>query len=393
MINFLNRYKTTIVLLAVLGAAYFGYKKFVSKRADEKKPVAVSKSRFTVSEEILKRHPLSLVSLREVASVDEVALPGRISYDPESMARAGSTVEARIKKVLVREGDRVSQGSPLAILSSVMLGEVEASYVKARASLEALKLQADRAKELFDMKVTSAKDYEFANMQYKTAKTEVETTRIKLENYGLTPGEIAGIERGVYVSSNLVLRSPINGEVTERKAIQGQQVTRNEDLFTIANLTNLMVLLEVYEKDIGSISEGADAMIYPLGDEKSPGIKGEVAYVGTVLDNIKRTAKLRIMVSNRNGKLKPGQSVTAKVKGIVANTGSEMRKTLPLEAVHEIEGKSIVFIQNDDGSFEAAEVLTGETVGDEVIIKAGLKEGAQVVSRGSFILKSEYLKL
>ncbi|MBM9576394.1 efflux RND transporter periplasmic adaptor subunit [Leptospira sp. 201903070] len=393
MINFLNRYKTTIVLLAVLGAGYFGYKKFFSKRADDKKPVAVSKSRFAVSEEILRRHPLSLVALREIASVDEVALPGRISYDPESMARAGSTVEARIKKVLVREGDRVSQGSPLAILSSVMLGEVEAAYVKARASLEALKLQADRAKELFDMKVTSAKDYEFANMQYKTAKTEVETTRIKLENYGLTPAEIAGIERGVYVSSNLVLRSPINGEVTERKAVQGQQVTRNEDLFTIANLTNLMVLLEVYEKDIGSISEGADAMIYPLGDEKSPGIKGEVAYVGTVLDNVKRTAKLRIMVSNRNGKLKPGQSVTAKVKGIVANTGTEARKTLPLEAVHEIEGKSMVFIQNEDGSFEATEVLIGDTVGDEVIIKSGLREGVQVVSKGSFILKSEYLKL
>ncbi|MBW0432207.1 efflux RND transporter periplasmic adaptor subunit [Leptospira yasudae] len=392
MINFINRYRTTLILLAIVSAGYFGYKKFFSKKAEEKKPVAVSKNRFTVSEEILKRHPLTLVALKEVSAFDEVALPGRISYDPESMARAGSTVEARIKKVLVREGDRVSQGSPLAILSSVVLGEVEASYVKARASLEALKLQADRAKELFDMKVTSAKDYEFANMQYKTAKTEVETTRIKLENYGLTPGEINGIERGVYVSSNLVLRSPINGEVTERKAVQGQQVTRNEDLFTIANLTNLMVLLEVYEKDLGTIAEGADAMIYPLGDEKSPGIKGEVAYVGTVLDNIKRTAKLRIMVSNRNGKLKPGQSVTAKVKGMVVNTG-EPRRTIPLEAVHEIEGKSIVFLQNEDGSFEATEVITGDTVGDEVVIKAGLKEGAQIVSRGSFILKSEYLKL
>ncbi|EMY78043.1 efflux transporter, RND family, MFP subunit [Leptospira weilii serovar Ranarum str. ICFT] len=393
MIHFIKRYKTTFVLLAILSAGYFGYKKFFSKKPDEKKQTVVDKKRFSVSEEILKRHPLTLVELKEVSAFDEVALPGRISYDPESMARAGSTVEARVKKVLVREGDRVSQGSPLAILSSVMLGEVEASYVKARASLEALKLQADRAKELFDMKVTSAKDYEFANMQYKTAKTEVETTRIKLENYGLTPGEIAGIERGVYVSSNLVLRSPINGEVTERKAVQGQQVTRNEDLFTIANLTNLMVLLEVYEKDIGSISEGADAIVYPLGDEKSPGIRGEVAYVGTILDNVKRTAKLRIMVSNRNGKLKPGQSVTAKVKGIVANSGGEPRHTVPLEAVHEIEGKSVVFLQNEDGSFEATEVITADTVGEEIVIKAGLKEGAKVVSRGSFILKSEYLKL
>ncbi|MGQ2811911.1 efflux RND transporter periplasmic adaptor subunit, partial [Leptospira interrogans] len=362
MIQIIKRYKFILVLLAVLSTGYLGYKKFFPKKIEEKKQSTVDKNKFTVSEEILKRHPITLVSLKEIAAIDEVALPGRISYDPESMARAGSTVEARIKKVLVREGDRVSQGSPLAILSSVMLGEVEASYVKARASLEALKLQADRAKELFDMKVTSAKDYEFANMQYKTAKTEVETTRIKLENYGLTPAEIAGIERGVYVSSNLVLRSPINGEVTERKAVQGQQVTRNEDLFTIANLTNLMVLLEVYEKDLGMISEGAEAQIYPLGDEKSPGIRGEVAYVGSVLDSIKRTAKLRIMVSNRNGKLKPGQSVTAKVKGMVANSGSEPRKTIPLEAVHEIEGKSFVFLQNEDGSFEATEVIVGDTV-------------------------------
>ncbi|EMN71758.1 efflux transporter, RND family, MFP subunit [Leptospira interrogans serovar Bataviae str. UI 08561] len=393
MIQIIKRYKFILVLLAVLSTGYLGYKKFFPKKIEEKKQSTVDKNKFTVSEEILKRHPITLVSLKEIAAIDEVALPGRISYDPESMARAGSTVEARIKKVLVREGDRVSQGSPLAILSSVMLGEVEASYVKARASLEALKLQADRAKELFDMKVTSAKDYEFANMQYKTAKTEVETTRIKLENYGLTPAEIAGIERGVYVSSNLVLRSPINGEVTERKAVQGQQVTRNEDLFTIANLTNLMVLLEVYEKDLGMISEGAEAQIYPLGDEKSSGIRGEVAYVGSVLDSIKRTAKLRIMVSNRNGKLKPGQSVTAKVKGMVANSGSEPRKTIPLEAVHEIEGKSFVFLQNEDGSFEATEVIVGDTVGDEVVIKAGIREGAEIVSRGSFILKSEYLKL
>ncbi|WP_000320563.1 efflux RND transporter periplasmic adaptor subunit, partial [Leptospira interrogans] len=118
-----------------------------------------------------------------------------------------------------------------------------------------------------------------------------------------------------------------------------------------------------------------------------------VAYVGSVLDSIKRTAKLRIMVSNRNGKLKPGQSVTAKVKGMVANSGSEPRKTIPLEAVHEIEGKSFVFLQNEDGSFEATEVIVGDTVGDEVVIKAGIREGAEIVSRGSFILKSEYLKL
>ncbi|EPG75140.1 efflux transporter, RND family, MFP subunit [Leptospira fainei serovar Hurstbridge str. BUT 6] len=387
----LQRYKLLVFMIVLVSGAAYGYKQYYKKKPD-KKITAESRNFFSVPEEILKRHPLTFVSLKEVSQFEELALPGRITYDPESMARVGSTVEAKIKKVLVREGDRVNQGSPLAILSSVQLGEVEAAYVKARASLEALKLQADRAKELFEMKVTSAKEYELATMQYKTAKTEVETTRIKLENYGLTPSEIEGIERGVYVSSNLVLRSPINGEVTERKAIIGQQTSRNEELFTVANLNNLWVLLDVYEKDLEGVREGAQATIYPFGNEESTKIQGRVAYVGAILDSVKRTAKIRIMVSNRGGKLKPGQTVTAKVAGLVVSKGEGKRKMLPLEAVHEIEGRSVVFVHHDDGTFEALDVVTGDTIGEDVIILSGLQDGIQVVSKGSFVLKSEYLK-
>ncbi|TGK15214.1 efflux RND transporter periplasmic adaptor subunit [Leptospira fluminis] len=391
MTAILQRYKMIVFLIVLVSGAAYGYRHFYKKKP-EKNLAQESKSFFKVSDEILKRHPVTFVSLKEVSRFEELALPGRITYDPESMARVGSTVEAKIKKVLVREGDRVSQGSPLAILSSVQLGEVEAAYVKARASLEALKLQADRAKELFEMKVTAAKEYELATMQYKTAKTEAETTRIKLENYGLTPSEIEGIERGVYVSSNLVLRSPINGEVTERKAIIGQQTSRNEELFTIANLNNLWVLLDVYEKDLGGVNEGAQATIYPFGTEESTKIQGRVAYVGAVLDSVKRTAKIRIMVSNRGGKLKPGQTVTAKVAGLVVSTGDGKRRMLPLEAVHEIEGRSVVFVHHDDGRFEAVNVVVGDIIEDDIIILSGVSEGAQVASKGSFVLKSEYLR-
>ncbi|TGK05988.1 efflux RND transporter periplasmic adaptor subunit [Leptospira selangorensis] len=387
-----QKYKVLIVLALGITIAFFGFKYF-SKKKPEKKITEENKNVFTVPEDVIRRHPLTYVGLKEVSQFEELALPGRITYDPESMAKVGSQVEARIKKVLVKEGDKVSQGSPLAILSSIQLGEVEAAYVKARASLDALKMQADRAKELFEMKVTSAKEYEFATMQYKTAKTEVETTRIKLDNYGLTPSEIEGIERGIYVSSNLILRSPINGEVTERKAVLGQQINRNEELFTIANLNHLWVLLDVYEKDLGGVREGAQATIFPLGDEHSSvQIQGKVGYVGTVLDNIKRTAKLRIMVSNKGNKLKPGQTVTAKVAGLVVSTGGGKRKMIPLEAVHEIEGKFFVFIPHGEGSFEAVNVIVGDTIEDDIIILGGLPDGAEVVSKGSFVLKSEFLK-
>ncbi len=374
-----------------LSLIYFGYVKFFggSKKTEA---LTEDKSKFTISEEIQQNHPFSLVYLEERAVEEELQLPGTVSYDMNNVAKVGSRVNGRILSVFVKEGDHVKKGSPLASLQSVDLGTTEANYLKARARLEALKVQADRAKELYEKKVTSAKEYELSLMDYKSVKAEMETSRNALENLGLTDGEISNLEAGKYNSKNLFIRTPISGVVTEREAIIGQAVNARDNLFTVADLSVLWINLEVFEKDLYYIKVGNEAKVVPIGASTEE-LKAVVSHVADVIDPIKKTAEIRLEVRNSKGKLRPGQSVTASVKGVVSDNSQNKIKVVPNDCIHKIEGENFVFVRNGDGSFSAKKVSLGKSYESWVELITGVSETDAIVKDGSFVLKSEYLKL
>jgi len=376
----------------VLSLGYFGYTKFI---ASGKKTESLSddKSRFKISEEIQKNHPFSVVYLEERAVEEELQLPGTVSYDMNNVAKVGSRVNGRILSVFVKEGDRVKKGTPLASIQSVELGTTEANYLKSRARLEALKVQADRAKELYEKKVTSAKEYEMSLMDYKSVKAEMETGRNALENLGLNDAEISNLEAGKYNSKNLYIRTPISGSVTVREAIIGQSVNARDNLFTVADLSVLWINLEVFEKDLNSIRKGNEARVVPIGSTIDDSLKAVVSYVSEVIDPVKKTAEIRLEVRNASGKLRPGQSVTATVKGMIAENNLNKIKVVPNECVHKIEGETFVFVRNTDGTFTAKKVVIGKGYENWLEIVSGVDLTEAVVKDGSFVLKSEYLKL
>ncbi len=383
-----------LVFIVLLGVAVYK----ITKKSPEAKEVLAAKEikteelkRISIPADILKSHPLTYVKIRERGFYEEIILPGKVSYDLENLANVGSRVTGRITDVFVKEGDQVRRGSPLAMISSVDLGVAQANYMKSKARLEALKLQADRANELFEKKIISAREFEIANMEYKTVKTEKETSYNALEIYGLTKAEIISLDSGSQKQQNLTLRSPIDGTVTDRKAINGQAVVLEENLFVVANLKRLWILLDVYEKDLYSVKIGAEASIFTLGD-KPESVKAFVAHVSEVIDQVKHTAEIRLEVINTGFKLKPGQTVSAKVQGLISESKSRKIMVVPSESVHKIEGKSVVFVQYPDGTFEAKEVITGEAIDDDIEIKSGVSLDANIVSEGSFVIKSEYLK-
>jgi membrane fusion protein, heavy metal efflux system len=393
--NLHNYVKLGILFFVVLlGVAVFK----ITKKSTADKVVSESKEikteetkRISIPADILKSHPLTYVKIRERGFYEEIILPGKVSYDLENLANVGSRVTGRITDVFVKEGDQVRRGSPLAMISSVDLGVAQANYMKSKARLEALKLQADRANELFEKKIISAREFEIANMEYKTVKTEKETSYNALEIYGLTKAEIISLDSGSQKQQNLTLRSPIDGTVTDRKAINGQAVVLEENLFVVANLKRLWILLDVYEKDLYSVKIGAEASIFTLGD-KPESVKAVVAHVSEVIDQVKHTAEIRLEVINTGFKLKPGQTVSAKVQGLISESKSRKIMVVPSESVHKIEGKSVVFVQYPDGTFEAKEVITGEAIDDDIEIKSGVSLESNIVSEGSFVIKSEYLK-
>ncbi|TGK87060.1 efflux RND transporter periplasmic adaptor subunit [Leptospira noumeaensis] len=379
------------ILVLVGSLAYFGYTKFFGA-GKKTEALTDDKSKFVISQEIQKNHPFSLVYLEEKALEEELQLPGTVSYDMNSVAKVGSRVSGRIVQVFVKEGEHVKKSTALASIQSVELGTTEANYLKARARLEALKVQADRAKDLYERKVTSAKEYEMSLMDYKSVKAEMETSRNALENLGLNEVEIANLEAGKYNSKNLYIRTPISGTVTEREAIIGQAVNARDNLFTVADLSVLWINLEVYEKDLASIRVGNEAKVIPIGS-KDDSLKAVVSHVGDVIDPIKKTAEIRLEVRNSKGRLRPGQSVTATVVGAMVESSVNKAKVIPADCIHKIEGENFIFVRNTDGSFSAKKVGVGKTYDHWVEITTGVESGEAIVEEGSFVLKSEYLKL
>ncbi|HMV41242.1 MAG TPA: efflux RND transporter periplasmic adaptor subunit [Leptospiraceae bacterium] len=388
----LNKYWYVVIVLLGVGG-YLIFQKFKSKpkKAETAQTQTQKEKRIYISKDILKNHSLEYVHLRERSRDEEITLPGKVSYDLENLANVGSRVTGRIVAVYVKEGDHVRQGSKLASISSVELSNAQSTYLKARVKLEALKVQAQRANELMDKKIISSREFEIANMEYKTVKTEMETSYNTLEIFGLTRAEIESLESSNNRQQYLVIRSPINGTVTDRKAVNGQAVNIDENLFVVADLRKLWVLLDVYEKDLNSVKIGAEATIKTLGDKQEV-VKAYVAHVSEVIDQIKHTAEIRLEVDNAESKLKPGQTISATVKDLSSAAKARKIQVVPSEAVHKIEGKTIVFAANDDGSFEVLDVTTGDTIDDDIEIKSGIPQNKNIVSTGSFVLKSEYLK-
>ncbi|MCB1144225.1 MAG: efflux RND transporter periplasmic adaptor subunit [Leptospiraceae bacterium] len=383
-----------IAVIAIIAGAYFVYGKITKNKANGKSDPGEqqeSVNRISIPPDVLKNHPLTYTKIRERGFYEEIVLPGKVSFDLERMANVGSRVPARIKQVYVKEGDMINTGAPLAVLTSIEVGNAQSNFLKSKARLESLKSQLERATELFEKKIISAKEFEMTNVEYRTIKTEMETSFNTLIVYGLTKAEIQKLETGELESSQLILRSPIAGTVTERRAVNGQAVVTEDNLFIVANLTRLWILLDVYEKDLYSVKLNAEAVIFTLGD-KPETVKARVAHVGEVIDPVKHTAEIRLEVDNHDFKLKPGQTVSAKVQGLISESKSKRIMVVPSEAVHKIEGNSFVFIAHSDGSFEPKSVEIGETIDDDIEIKTPISVDDNIVSQGSFLIKSEYLK-
>ncbi|MCB1180107.1 MAG: efflux RND transporter periplasmic adaptor subunit [Leptospiraceae bacterium] len=384
-----------IAILGVLIIVVFSYKMFFKKGEviddTSKDQETEIENKISIPADILKNYELGFTRIRERGFNEEIILPGKVDYDLERMANVGSRVPGRINQVFVKEGDMVGKGAPLCSISSVELGTSQATFLKSKAKLETLKVQYERAKELYEKKIISAREFEMTNVEYKTVKTELETSYNTLLVYGLSKGEISNLEKGKLTSNQMPIRSPLAGTVTSRKAIQGQAVVAEDNLFVVANLKQLWIILDVYEKDLYSVKLGAEATIFTLGD-KPESVKARVAHVGEVIDPIKHTAEIRLEVDNKDFKLKPGQTVSAKVQGLISESKSRRIMVLPAEAVHKIEGKSFAFVANEDGTFIAKEVEVGETIDDDIEIREGLEPEMNIVTKGSFIIKSEFLK-
>jgi Cu(I)/Ag(I) efflux system membrane fusion protein len=298
-------------------------------------------------------------------------------------ARLGITF-ARVATRPVAAGTRA--------VGTLTYAEPRREYVNARVMGWVEKLYADyqgkavRKGEpllaLYAPELVSAQE-EYLSAKRLSDKSLIAAARRRLELWNIAKDQIELLDSTGTAQRTLLLRAPISGEIAEKMVIEGQAVQAGDNLFLIADRTTLWAELAVFESDARMLRVGTPV---ELTVDALPGrtYEGRVTFIHPGVDTTTRTLTARVEVKNRDGSLRPGMYVTARLGGASAE-----RLTVPLTAVLPTGTRQLVFVNRGDGQFVPRNVQTGVRSDSLVEIVSGLKPGDEVVASATYLLDSE----
>jgi len=325
------------------------------------------------------------VSLKSLKNFLEA--PGKVRFNENKLAHVGSRLPGRVVEVKANLGDKVKEDGSLAIIDSTELGTAQSEYLKAKANLIAQEKSYARAKKLLEGKAISLSEYQKREAEYMIVRAEFKAAEDRLHLLGLSEEEVKHIGNQHIINSKVAIRAPFSGTIVERHATLGELIEPTENLFTLADLSTLWVIADVPEKDIPLVRTGlpVEVKVSPYPNQV---FKGTVTYVGDQIDPSTRTVKVRTEVDNSLGKLKPEMFATV---FITTEVMSDVL-AIPGEAVQTDGNKKIVFVDKGNGGFEKREISLGRQVDSFYQVVDGIKAGEKIVTKGSFLLKSEAQK-
>jgi hypothetical protein len=205
----------------------------------------------------------------------------------------------------------------------------------------------------------------------------------RLKQWGVPQQEIARLESTGQVQQELEFNSPVSGYITERNALPSVAVQPEMRLFTVADLSSVWVQAQVFQNDLGRVKIGNSATI-TVSTFPGRTFRGRVDFIYPQLDTDTRTAKVRVISSNSDLKLKPGMFINLALK---VPMGRQL--VIPTSGVLQSGTRQIVFVERSDGYLDPREVELGPRIGDDFIVLKGLKAGEQIVTSANFLIDSE----
>lgn len=329
-----------------------------------------------------------------------LSLNGTVGYNENRLLHVAANIRGRVASIPVDLGARVRRGDPLIEIESVEMGRAREELVRALADLLVASRAYERARSLVAAKAISVGELQVREAEYLSKKAVAESTERTLHLYGEDSDLIDGLKAAslegdpapaVPNSASLTIRAPFEGRIVDRKATPGALFEALEPLMTLADLSSVWVFFQAYEKDIALISEGLSVLIrteaYPQAS-----FRGRVDFIGSVVDGGSRTVRVRATVENQDERLRPGMFVKSQIE--IPTPPEEAHATLavPQSALQTLEGRLTVFVLTAEGTFVRRAVETGHTFEGFTEILKGVKPGEEVVTEGSFVLKSEFAR-
>jgi cobalt-zinc-cadmium efflux system membrane fusion protein len=329
------------------------------------------------------RH-IRLVPARRTKTAGNIVATATVEPDADAVAQITTRIPAQVTKLIAEAGQTVTQGQPLAMLSSIELGDAKAEYLKTR-SLETIAAQnLKREQDLYTKQISSLKDVLAARAAHDVALAQYQAAREKLTLL-IPPIELAHLNwsSNGRPLSEFSVSSPVAGTLVRRDVVLGEAVASDRPLMTVINLDKVWVNTSVYESDLAAVKIGDRAtvkvVVYP---DRS--FEGRVFYIGDEIDRKTRTALARIEVPNPDHLLKPGMFATSVIEG---SGGSREAIVVPESAVFDYQDGKVVFTAVGPNRYQARSIEVGGTTEGGVEVLAGLSEGEQVVTKGGLALK------
>src|SRR6266542_838649 len=290
---------------------------------------------------------------------------GRLAWDETKITRVHPRVEGWIEEVFVDfTGKQVGKGQPLISVYSPELWQTQQEY------LLALKGRDELANSPFHEAVAGSASL-------------LAAARKRLELWDIEMAQLEHLEHTGKPFKALKMYAPSDGFVLTRNAFPKQRVTPETELYTIADLSTIWVIADIYEYEAPEIKIGQSATV-TLAYFPGRSYRGKVTYVYPQLDNATRTLQARIEIANPGFALKPDMFANVELA-----IGYGKQVVVPQEAVMDSGAEQLVFVAHEGGYFEPRNVRLGAKVDNEFIVLGGLKAGERVVTSANFLIDSE----
>ncbi len=358
--------------------------------ATQEKETTESSGLITMEEVAQKNVGLQAAPVRIIQLSEYLQVTGTVQPVDSRVSQVRSLARGRIEDVLAKVGDRVRQGQELARIDNLEAGELAAQIASARAELQRLKAlltfqakQVERNRRLSELGAAPTKDYEQSRAEYQALEENARAQEGIISGLGTRLRRFGGPDTDPNTPVITAITAPFDGIVIKAAASPGGVVESGTELFTVADISRVWVQAEVYEKDLGRIQVGQPAIIHVDTYPGAP-FAGKVTYISDVLDPQTRTAKIRCDVPNSKVLLKLDMFASVQLP----TTFSRRALAVPVGAIQQLDGKTVVFVRRGATQFEAREITAGKTVNGQVEILSGLRDGEPVATVGAFHLKS-----
>ena len=374
---------------------------------------------FVMSESAMKLAEIETVPVERKYVTKTIRMVGKVEYDERRLAHITSYVSGRIDRLYVDyTGIPVRKGDHMVLLYSPELLSAQQELLQAGESLKKLGDSAE-------------------GIVAEITRATLVAAREKLRLWGLTDKQVKEIERRGTVVDHLTIYAPLGGVVIEKNASEGMYVKTGARIYSIADLSQVWVKVDAYESDLEWVRYGQEVE-FTTEAYSGETFTGKIAFIDPFLSERTRSVKVRINVSNGDGKLKPGMFVRGLVKSQIASGGKALSPSLagkwispmhpeivkdqpgacdicgmPLEPAENLGlvsaeksepplaipktaplitgARAVVYVKmpgTERPTYEGREIILGPRGDDYYVVQSGLAEGEHVVVHGSFKIDS-----